>query len=344
MVETWRVGRKLRRTLYVDDQVVGMVDTPDLAARIVAAMNADEVTRHALDQPRGRSNEPGPGLGIATSNSKPGRSSAEVQDLDGVRDGHVPWPGDADDGTCSCCGMPHPCVTRRLADELGTARSRVAEHDATMRDVDRALDRAEKAEAQLAAARRLRGDYEANGNLEDDPARASIWHKVALQLLIALDGAAPLAVPPRESCRVWHDLFGVCELPYGHEGHHSRVPGGATEPNTWPVTGRGPTAADVIRDVVGVTISATIIGRLVMHGFTITRAPEPVDADEEETTQWCVFALAEHPDEGSILRFYDDGVDAYEDVVCLVEPRGVAYRTVTSGPWTVAEPEDQDHG
>lgn len=40
----WRVGRKLGRTLYVDDVCVGMVDTPELAARIVAAMN-DNRTR-----------------------------------------------------------------------------------------------------------------------------------------------------------------------------------------------------------------------------------------------------------------------------------------------------------
>ncbi len=35
----WRVGRTLGRTLYVDDQCVGMVDTPQIAAAIVEAMN-----------------------------------------------------------------------------------------------------------------------------------------------------------------------------------------------------------------------------------------------------------------------------------------------------------------
>lgn len=35
----WRVGTKLGRTLYRDDQCVGMVDTRELAAEIVAAMN-----------------------------------------------------------------------------------------------------------------------------------------------------------------------------------------------------------------------------------------------------------------------------------------------------------------
>lgn len=35
----WRVGRKLGRTLYLDEQFVGVVDTPEIAAAIVAAMN-----------------------------------------------------------------------------------------------------------------------------------------------------------------------------------------------------------------------------------------------------------------------------------------------------------------
>ena len=36
---TWRVGRKLGRTLYKDDACVGMVDTPELAVEIVHSMN-----------------------------------------------------------------------------------------------------------------------------------------------------------------------------------------------------------------------------------------------------------------------------------------------------------------
>ena len=35
----WRVGRTLGRTLYRDGRCVGMVDTPELAAEIVAALN-----------------------------------------------------------------------------------------------------------------------------------------------------------------------------------------------------------------------------------------------------------------------------------------------------------------
>lgn len=35
----WRVGRKLGRTLYRDDECVGMLDTPELGAEVVAALN-----------------------------------------------------------------------------------------------------------------------------------------------------------------------------------------------------------------------------------------------------------------------------------------------------------------
>jgi hypothetical protein len=46
MSPRWRVGRSLGRTLYLDDKVIGMVDTPELAARIVEAMNAvDDIYR-----------------------------------------------------------------------------------------------------------------------------------------------------------------------------------------------------------------------------------------------------------------------------------------------------------
>ncbi len=36
----WHQGRKVGRTLYREDVLVGVVDTPELAAAIVAAMNA----------------------------------------------------------------------------------------------------------------------------------------------------------------------------------------------------------------------------------------------------------------------------------------------------------------
>lgn len=36
---TWRTGRKLGRTIYIGDTLVGMVDTVEIAAEIVEAMN-----------------------------------------------------------------------------------------------------------------------------------------------------------------------------------------------------------------------------------------------------------------------------------------------------------------
>lgn len=44
---------------------------------------------------------------------------------------------------------------------------------------------------------------------------------------------AVAGAPPAETCRIGHELYGACELPYGHDGPHARVPGGATEANTW---------------------------------------------------------------------------------------------------------------
>jgi hypothetical protein len=40
----WRVGGKLKRTLYRDDQLVGLVDTGEIAAEIVEALNAQNGT------------------------------------------------------------------------------------------------------------------------------------------------------------------------------------------------------------------------------------------------------------------------------------------------------------
>jgi hypothetical protein len=35
----WRVGRKLGRTVYDGDQLIGVMDTPELAETVVAAIN-----------------------------------------------------------------------------------------------------------------------------------------------------------------------------------------------------------------------------------------------------------------------------------------------------------------
>ena len=39
----WRVGRKVQRTIYdADDVLIGLMDTPELARRVVEAVNAQE--------------------------------------------------------------------------------------------------------------------------------------------------------------------------------------------------------------------------------------------------------------------------------------------------------------
>ena len=45
----WRNGRRVGRTLYdADDNLVGMLDTAELAARVVAAVNARQLTEAQL--------------------------------------------------------------------------------------------------------------------------------------------------------------------------------------------------------------------------------------------------------------------------------------------------------
>ena len=36
----WRVGRKVHRTIYLDDRLVGLLDTPELASQAVDALNS----------------------------------------------------------------------------------------------------------------------------------------------------------------------------------------------------------------------------------------------------------------------------------------------------------------
>jgi hypothetical protein len=38
MDEHWRVGRSVGRTIYLNDELVGLMDTRELAARVVAAL------------------------------------------------------------------------------------------------------------------------------------------------------------------------------------------------------------------------------------------------------------------------------------------------------------------
>jgi hypothetical protein len=94
----WRVGRKLLRTLYRDDVVVGMVDTPEIAEEIVEAMNA---RIHPAEQRR------------QEGASEPARKAVC---------GTCGGTGDAAYGPCPDCVTRKPCET-------------CAEHGATMRQI-----------------------------------------------------------------------------------------------------------------------------------------------------------------------------------------------------------------
>jgi len=38
----WRVGRKVGRTIYLDGKLVGVMDTPELARQVVAALRGEK--------------------------------------------------------------------------------------------------------------------------------------------------------------------------------------------------------------------------------------------------------------------------------------------------------------
>lgn len=38
-MSTWRVGRKVGRTVYQDDELIGVMDTAELAEKVVRAVN-----------------------------------------------------------------------------------------------------------------------------------------------------------------------------------------------------------------------------------------------------------------------------------------------------------------
>lgn len=57
-MSVWRVGGKLKRTLYKHDQLVGLVDTAEIAAEIVETMNR---VGRLLDEVRGPMAERGLG-------------------------------------------------------------------------------------------------------------------------------------------------------------------------------------------------------------------------------------------------------------------------------------------
>lgn len=50
MADRYRVGRKLGRTIYRDDQLIGMMDYPNDAGMIVNALNTAETFRPVRDR------------------------------------------------------------------------------------------------------------------------------------------------------------------------------------------------------------------------------------------------------------------------------------------------------
>jgi hypothetical protein len=49
MTTRWRVGRRVPRNIYRDDEPIAMLATPEIAAEIVAGMNDVERLRAALE-------------------------------------------------------------------------------------------------------------------------------------------------------------------------------------------------------------------------------------------------------------------------------------------------------
>jgi hypothetical protein len=52
MPDRWRVGSKVGRTLYLDGELAGLMDMPDLAAMVVEAMNARGATMAVPVEPK----------------------------------------------------------------------------------------------------------------------------------------------------------------------------------------------------------------------------------------------------------------------------------------------------
>lgn len=51
-VRPWRVGRSVGRTLYdADDQLIGLMDTPELARAVVEAVNASDASDAPTAEP-----------------------------------------------------------------------------------------------------------------------------------------------------------------------------------------------------------------------------------------------------------------------------------------------------
>lgn len=63
---TWRTGRKVGRTIYNGDTLIGIMDTPELAQQVVTAVNA--IVAAVKAGPTGQSSLDACGRGICAKN------------------------------------------------------------------------------------------------------------------------------------------------------------------------------------------------------------------------------------------------------------------------------------
>jgi hypothetical protein len=52
MSERWRVGRSVGRTIYIGDELIGLMDTPELAQQVVEAVNELDRRDNEIDDCR----------------------------------------------------------------------------------------------------------------------------------------------------------------------------------------------------------------------------------------------------------------------------------------------------
>jgi hypothetical protein len=127
----WRVGNSLGRTLYLDDQFVGIVDTPALAHGIVSACNAAEAGAYTLALIRGEL-ERRIGLGRHPA------AEAELRSLLDDLPTEMDWTAASIGIAVQCARCPIHCMPRDLSRALafGDPRS----HPAVLRLMAKRLD------------------------------------------------------------------------------------------------------------------------------------------------------------------------------------------------------------
>lgn len=127
----WRVGTKLGRTLYLDDQCVGMLDTPELAAKVVVAMESEARCAERLAAvEKQRDDLALVAMGRASAQSfyaeVEGRKAAEA------RCAELAKRCEALDDTCAAAQHARDAAQTRCAElesELAELRERVAKAD-----------------------------------------------------------------------------------------------------------------------------------------------------------------------------------------------------------------------